>query len=334
VRAASVYVAVLFLPMALAGMVWTTTSHWCRRLVDTLVALVVSKFVIVAILSLAAGDLSAGAAPGSGAAGFAALLSGGALLLLAAYSPFTLLKLVPMVESGAVHHLEAARHRMTAAATAAPRSAAALALRHAGSGTFDPGVPGTGRGRSYPMAGAAVTGSRGAHGAADGGDATAIEPFGGPFAAGEGDGAGEDEPTGAFGTSIPMAPGDPEGDRFLREQAPFMGEWGKQFAGAPGEPTGTPAGGLPQGSGIGAGTGIGSAPGAGAGASWGTGDRAGSVAGAAPPASDPSPPTSRPLVRPWRDGKHVIVVNEGGPVIKWIPPDPVGQETSEGEEGG
>ena len=74
---------------------WPAISHWCRRLVETVVALVLSKFVIVAVLSLAVGALGAG--DGSVSAGSA----GGALLLLAAFAPFTLLRLVPMVEVGA-----------------------------------------------------------------------------------------------------------------------------------------------------------------------------------------------------------------------------------------
>lgn len=62
VRAAAVYVAVLFLPLALASLAWPAIAHWSRRLADTLVALVLSKFVVVAVLSLAAGALAGGAA--------------------------------------------------------------------------------------------------------------------------------------------------------------------------------------------------------------------------------------------------------------------------------
>ena len=68
IRAAAVYVAVLFLPLALATLVWPAVSHWCRRLVETLAALILSKFVIVATLSLAAGAVSSGTA-GTGAHG-------------------------------------------------------------------------------------------------------------------------------------------------------------------------------------------------------------------------------------------------------------------------
>ena len=66
VRAAAVYVAVLFLPLALATLVWPSVSHWCRRLVETLAALILSKFVIVATLSLAASAVSSGTAGGGG----------------------------------------------------------------------------------------------------------------------------------------------------------------------------------------------------------------------------------------------------------------------------
>ena len=81
IRAAAVYVAVLFLPLALATLVWPAVSHWCRRLVETLAALILSKFVIVATLSLAAGAVASGTA-GTGAhgSGFSAVLAGGALL--------------------------------------------------------------------------------------------------------------------------------------------------------------------------------------------------------------------------------------------------------------
>ena len=120
IRAAAVYVAVLFLPLALATLVWPVVSHWCRRLVETLAALILSKFVIVATLSLAAGAVSSGTA-GTGAhgAGFSAVLAGGALLVMATFVPFAILRLIPAVEAGAVTHLDGLRERGTAAVDAA-----------------------------------------------------------------------------------------------------------------------------------------------------------------------------------------------------------------------
>ena len=122
VRAAAVYVATLFFPLAMASLVWPAVSQWCRRLVETVAALVLSKFVIVAVLSLAVGAL------GAGDGSFSSELAGGALLLLAAFAPFTLLRLVPMVEAGATSQLEGVRHRVQQAALGGPRSAANLAL--------------------------------------------------------------------------------------------------------------------------------------------------------------------------------------------------------------
>ena len=132
IRAAAVYVAVLFLPLALATLVWPAVSHWCRRLVETLAALILSKFVIVATLSLAAGAVSSGTAGGGAhGAGFSSVLAGGALLVMATFVPFAILRLIPAVEAGAVGHLDGLRSRGTTAVTRPARSAASHAL-HAG----------------------------------------------------------------------------------------------------------------------------------------------------------------------------------------------------------
>ena len=129
IRAAAVYVAVLFLPLALATLVWPAVSHWCRRLVETLAALILSKFVIVATLSLASGAVSSGTAGGGPhGAGFSSVLAGGALLVMATFVPFAILRLIPAVEAGAVGHLDGLRSRGTTAVTRPARSAAVHAL--------------------------------------------------------------------------------------------------------------------------------------------------------------------------------------------------------------
>lgn len=136
IRAAAVYVAALFLPLALAALVWPAVSHWCRRLVETLVALILSKFVIVATLSLAAGAISSGTAgTGSHGSGFSAVLAGGALLVMATFAPFAILRLIPAVESGAVGHLEGLRQRGAGALMQLPRTAASHVL-HEGLGAM------------------------------------------------------------------------------------------------------------------------------------------------------------------------------------------------------
>jgi len=143
IRSAAIYVAVLFLPLALASLAWPAIAHWCRRLVDTLVALILAKFVIVSVLSLAAGALAggSGSAPagstGSGAAGHASftdVLGGAALLMLAAFAPWALFRLLPFLEAGAVGHLEGAGRRTYQAALGPPRTLAQHAMRVAADG--------------------------------------------------------------------------------------------------------------------------------------------------------------------------------------------------------
>lgn len=138
-RSAAIYVAVFFLPLALAGLVWPATSHWAKRCVHLLVALLLAKFVIVGALTVGVGALSAS---GQGAVDQA--LMGGAILVMAAFTPFLLLRLAPMVEAAAIAHLEgasrrpinAARSAMATSATAVNHPlVAALAAGRSSSGT-------------------------------------------------------------------------------------------------------------------------------------------------------------------------------------------------------
>ncbi|MGH9102098.1 MAG: hypothetical protein ACRDYD_03805, partial [Acidimicrobiales bacterium] len=121
VRSAAILAATLFLPLALAGLVWPTTSGWARRLAETLAALVLSKLVIVAVLATGTAALLHGRDAGS----LSALVAGGALVLMASMAPFAVLRLVPFVEAGAVGHLEGVGRR-AARALPAVRSVGAL----------------------------------------------------------------------------------------------------------------------------------------------------------------------------------------------------------------
>jgi hypothetical protein len=96
-RSAAIYVAVLFLPLGFAAMVWPAGWRWCRRLIDFLIAIIFAKVFIVAIIAVAAGGLAAG-----GLASFEGVLAGGALLLMAAFTPIALLRLIPLAEAAVV----------------------------------------------------------------------------------------------------------------------------------------------------------------------------------------------------------------------------------------
>lgn len=110
-REAAIYVAVLFFPLAFMSMVWPATAHWLRRLVQGLVAIVLSKLVIVAVLALASNALDADVADD----GFAVVVSGSALLTLAAFAPYVVLRLIPVFESSLSGQLEGTFRRPTAA---------------------------------------------------------------------------------------------------------------------------------------------------------------------------------------------------------------------------
>ncbi|MCL4313134.1 MAG: hypothetical protein M1131_03220 [Actinobacteria bacterium] len=113
VRESAVYVAVLFLPLALASLVWPTIAHWSRRLIEVLFALIFSKFVIVCVISLAFSALAASSEKGSvGLRGMNSLLGGGSLLLMAAFAPYALFRLISVMELSAITHLEDVSHRM------------------------------------------------------------------------------------------------------------------------------------------------------------------------------------------------------------------------------
>jgi hypothetical protein len=88
VRAAAVEVAVIFLPLVFAGIVWPATARYARRLAEILAALIASKLVIVGIVSLGLAELTSTDISG--------VLAGTAMLGLAAFAPFLLLNLIPI----------------------------------------------------------------------------------------------------------------------------------------------------------------------------------------------------------------------------------------------
>jgi hypothetical protein len=95
-REAAVYVIVLMLPLAFAAMVWPARRIWAIRAVELLVALILSKFAIVAVLSL--GGAALGASEGAGVHGISAAFAGVALLVMGAFAPWALLRLLPLAE--------------------------------------------------------------------------------------------------------------------------------------------------------------------------------------------------------------------------------------------
>jgi hypothetical protein len=92
-RAAAVYVIVLTLPLAFAALVWPARRIWAIRAVEVLIALILSKFLIVAVLSLGGAALSQ-----SFLTSISGMLAGFVLLTMGALTPWALLRLLPLGE--------------------------------------------------------------------------------------------------------------------------------------------------------------------------------------------------------------------------------------------
>jgi hypothetical protein len=99
IRSSAIAIAALFLPLALAGVVWSESASWIRRLAEILTALILSKMVIAGVFALAVAEVG-------DPSGLSGLIQGAALLVLATFAPWTLLRLIPSVENGLVAQLE------------------------------------------------------------------------------------------------------------------------------------------------------------------------------------------------------------------------------------
>jgi type IV secretion system protein TrbL len=91
-RDAAIYAVALFVPLSLAASIWPRWSGALRRTAELLVVVIASKFVIVAIVSLAASLASHNSGQ------VEQILAAAALMLLACFSPIVLLRLVPFAE--------------------------------------------------------------------------------------------------------------------------------------------------------------------------------------------------------------------------------------------
>ncbi len=93
IRSAAVYVIVLMLPLFFSALVWPARRIWALRAIEVLVALILAKFAIVAVLSLGGAALGHTAVPS-----VTQMLAGTTLVMLAAFSPWALLRLLPLHE--------------------------------------------------------------------------------------------------------------------------------------------------------------------------------------------------------------------------------------------
>ncbi|MDP1804069.1 MAG: hypothetical protein Q8K72_02780, partial [Acidimicrobiales bacterium] len=121
IRSSLIYIVVALSPLVLATRLWPATRSASRRLLELLIALIVSKLVIATALAIAAaaavGAGSGGAVTalptpevyaedpgGSVTQAVGILLTAGVTFAVAAYSPLLLAKLIPFTEAALVAH--------------------------------------------------------------------------------------------------------------------------------------------------------------------------------------------------------------------------------------
>jgi hypothetical protein len=121
-REASIYVAVTFLPISFIAMIWRPTSGWARRLTEWLGAIILAKFTIAVAFAIAGSSLSHGAQQGE----LTTLLAGCAVLLVAALTPWVLLRVIPG-SMGATHGLHRGVVRQAVTSPAGATTASMIA---------------------------------------------------------------------------------------------------------------------------------------------------------------------------------------------------------------
>ena len=110
VRTSLVYLLVAISPLGFAALVWPTARGLLRRIIEVLVAVILSKFVISVAMAIGVAALAGAGEAGqrggdtaaTAGASTGALLAGAVVLGLAAFSPFLVLKLVPFAEAALV----------------------------------------------------------------------------------------------------------------------------------------------------------------------------------------------------------------------------------------
>ncbi len=165
VRSSLIYLVIMFAPLAIATRIWGPTRSYARRATETAVALIFAKLAIAATLATGASLMNNAATSG----GTVEMIQGSAILLLAAFMPFALMRVIPIME-GAVAGEGVARNMGTKAAVAgygatkvasaatAPVSSAASAIKAKWDGRQS-GSGGSGSGGSSGGDGGSSTGS-------------------------------------------------------------------------------------------------------------------------------------------------------------------------------
>lgn len=97
-RAVTIHVLVYFLPLMLIGSIWEPTRRWAKRGIEFLAVVIFSKFVLFSVVALGWSAVSSFGDQRLSTS-WASVLTGLVLLIVAAFLPYLLFKLLPFMEA-------------------------------------------------------------------------------------------------------------------------------------------------------------------------------------------------------------------------------------------
>ncbi len=172
VRSVLVYILVALSPLSFAAMVWPSARGVLRRTIELLLSVILSKLVVCIAISVGVAALAgAGTADGNSAGlggqatvSMGTLFVGTAILVIAAFAPFLVLKLIPWTESALVAHGMSRSPVRAANSTISTVNSANSVARLAGGGSRSaPALPAGGTGSGWivgaPLQGSAAGGA-------------------------------------------------------------------------------------------------------------------------------------------------------------------------------
>jgi type IV secretion system protein TrbL len=205
VRKALLLIAIVFAPIALAGASWDHTRGWIGRWAGFVLALILSKVVLVVIFLLATAQVSAPI--DSDLASASEPIAGVVLMLMAAFAPYLTYKAISFMGFDMHHAMSAEQETKSAMNRPMPiplnRQSGSAPRKVLDGGSLGGSTP-TGGGGPPPTSAAAPGSPQGGAGGAGG---AGISPAGGLSTGGTGAGAGGPSGGGASGLTGGAAAG-------------------------------------------------------------------------------------------------------------------------------
>lgn len=135
-RSALLYVMVVLAPLGFATRAHPSTRVIARRTIEMGLALIVSKFAIAVAFAVGAAAIDSGNPATAGTVDLQAMVTGVAVMLMAAFMPWVIWKVIPVAEAAAsTAGVERAPARAAMTAVSVGIAASAGAARLAGTGT-------------------------------------------------------------------------------------------------------------------------------------------------------------------------------------------------------